>query len=146
MSEPLKSKLEDDLNRARKARDRLRTTVLSSTLAELKNKEIETRRPADDEMVREVLARAVKQRHEAASQMRDAGREELASREEEEAAMLGEFLPPPLTEAQVREMVRELAAAGPSQMGAIMGALVPRIRGRFDGKEASRIVREELES
>lgn len=146
MSEPLKSKLEDELNRARKARDRLRTTVLSSTLAELKNKEIETRRPADDEMVREVLARAVKQRHEAASQMRDAGREELASREEEEAAMLGEFLPPPLTEAQVREMVRELAAAGPSQMGAIMGALVPRIRGRFDGKEASRIVREELES
>ena len=146
MSEPLKSKLEDELNRARKARDRLRTTVLSSTLAELKNKEIETRRPADDEMVREVLAKAVKQRHEAASQMRDAGREELASREEEEAAMLGEFLPPPLTEAQVREMVRELAAAGPSQMGAIMGALVPRIRGRFDGKEASQIVREELES
>ncbi len=146
MSESLKSKLEDELNRARKARDRLRTTVMSSTLAELKNKEIETRRPADDEMVREVLARAVKQRNEAASQMREAGREELASREEEEASILGEFLPPPLAEAEVREMVRELAAAGPSQMGAVMGALMPRIRGRFDGKEASRIVREELES
>jgi uncharacterized protein len=146
VSEPLKSKLEDELNRARKARDRLRTTVMSSTLAELKNKEIETRRPADDEMVREVLARAVKQRNEAASQMREAGREELASREEEEASILGEFLPPPLAEAEVREMVRELAAAGPSQMGAVMGALMPRIRGRFDGKEASRIVREEMES
>jgi uncharacterized protein len=146
VSEPLKSKLEDELNRARKARDRLRTTVMSSTLAELKNKEIETRRPADDEMVREVLARAVKQRNEAASQMREAGREELASREEEEASILGEFLPPPLAEAEVREMVRELAAAGPSQMGAVMGALMPRIRGRFDGREASRIVREEMES
>lgn len=144
MSESLKSRLENELNTARKARDRHRTTVLSSTLAELKNKEIETRRPADDEMVQEVIARAVKQRNEAATQMREGGRPELAAKEEDEAALLGEFLPPPLTEVEVRGMVRELSEGGAAQLGAVMGALMPRIRGRFDGKEASRIVREEL--
>lgn len=146
MSESLKHQLEQELTRARKARDRLRTTVLSSTLAELRNLEIEERSEADDPMVRRVLARAVKQRREAAEQMRSGGREELATKEEEEARILTAFLPEPLAAEEVRAMVREIIEDGVSQMGAVMGRLMPRIQGRFDGGEANRIVREELPS
>ncbi|TVR58964.1 MAG: GatB/YqeY domain-containing protein [Gemmatimonadales bacterium] len=140
----MKAQLEAQLTAARKSRDKLRTTVLSSTLAELRNAEIEAGGTADDEMVKRVLTRALKQRREAAEQMRVGGREELAEREEQEAEILGVFLPPPLSEYEVREMVREIVAAGASQMGAVMGRLMPRIQGRFDGREANRIVREEL--
>ena len=144
VSKPLKSQLEVELTAARKARDKLRTTVLSSTLAELRNAEIDAGETADDEMVKRVVTKAVKQRREAADQMRAGGREELARQEEAEAEILGVFLPPPLSEDEVREMVREFVADGASQMGAVMGRLMPRIQGRFDGKEANRIVREEL--
>lgn len=144
MSQPLKSELEAELTAARKSRNKLRTTVLSSTLAELRNAEIESGGNADDEMVKRVLTRALKQRREAAEQMRAGGRQELAEREDQEAEILSAFLPPPLSEGAVREMVREIVASGASEMGAVMGRLMPRIQGRFDGRQANRIVREEL--
>lgn len=146
MAQPLKARLEEEMSRARKARDRLRTTVLSSTLTELRNVEIEEGRSGDDDMVRRVLSRAVKRRREAAEQMRAGGREELAEREEREAEILGEFLPPPLSEDEVRRMVREILDDGAADMGQVMGRLMPRIQGRFEGRDANRIVREELTS
>ncbi len=144
MTESLKAQLEREMKEARKERDRLRTTVLSSTLSELKNLEIEEGGEADDEMVKRVLTRALKQRKEAADQMRSGGREELARKEEKEAEILAAFLPPPLDQEEVRAMVREIIQDGTTEMGPVMGALMPRIQGRFDGKEANRIVREEL--
>jgi len=144
VTESLKAQLERELREARKKRDRLRTTVLSSTLSELKNMEIEEGREADDEMAKRVLTRALKQRKEAADQMRAGGREELAEKEDREAGILSEFLPPPLDEDEVRAMVREIVEDGTAEMGPVMGRLMPRIRGRFDGKEANRVVREEL--
>jgi len=146
MSNTLKSELERGLAQARKSRDRLRTTVFSSTLAELRNLEIEEKASADDDMVKRVLVRALKQRKEAADQMRAGGREELARKEELEAEILSEFLPPPLSENEVRTRVREIVEGGATDMGAVMGQLMPRIQGRFDGREANRIVREELGS
>lgn len=149
-SDPSSSELHEELrsamNQARRDRDRLRRTVLSSALSEIRNREIEVGRALDDEGVREVLARGVKQRREAATQMRDGGRPELAEREETEAAILGEFLPPELSEEEVRALVREIIESGADEMGPLMGRLMPRIKGRFDGKAASRIVREELEA
>ena len=142
----LKDSLRSDLNDARRGRDRERTLVLSTTLAEVRNREIDTGADLDDEGVRGVLARAVKQRLDAAAQMRDGGRPELAAREEEQAKILRAYLPAELDADQVREMVRELVAAGAGHMGAVMSGLMPKIRGRFDGKAASAIVREELGS
>lgn len=144
MSSSLKKELEDALKTARKSRDRLRVTVLSSTLSELRNLEIEEGQDADDEMVKKVLSRAVKQRKEAADQMLSGGRKELADKEEEEIEVLSQFLPPPLSEDDVRSIVQEIMEDGVDQMGPLMGRLMPRIQGRFDGKEANRIVREEL--
>jgi uncharacterized protein len=141
---PLKSQLQDALNQARKERASLRLSVLSMTLAEIRNREIELGREASDEDIQAVLARAQKQRRETAAQRTEAGRPELAEREEAEAAVLAEFLPTPLSEDEVRARVRELLGEGVRDLGALMGRLMPLTRGRFDGKEANRIAREEL--
>ena len=146
MKASLTERLRSDLNDARRGRDRERTLVLSTTLSEVRNREIEEGAALDDDGVRGVLARAVKQRLDAAAQMRDGGRPELAAREEEQAKILRAYLPAELDENQVREMVRALIAGGAGHMGAVMSGLMPKIRGRFDGKAASAIVREELAS
>lgn len=144
MAETLKHRLREDLNQARKARDRLRTLVLSTTIAELRNHEIENGRDASDDDEVAVLARAIKRRREASEQMRHGGRGELADREEAEAKTLCGYLPAAMSEADVRALVREAVAGGAGQMGAVMRRIMPRIKGRFDGRDANRIVREEL--
>ena len=68
----------------------------------------------------------------------------VSKKESEEAAILQVYLPPALSEADVQAIVREAIEAGATEMGAVMGQIMPKIRGRFDGKEANRIVREEL--
>lgn len=144
MSDDLKSQLQSAMDEARRQRDRLRASVLSTTLSEVRNREIESGGDAHDELVREVLSKAIKQRREAAEQMRSGGREDLAEKEEREAEVLGEFLPPPLQEDEVRAMVREILGEGAEGVGPVMGRLMPRIKGRFDGSRANRIVQEEL--
>ena len=144
MAASLQTEIRGALNKARKQRDRLRTVVLTTILSDIRNREISAGREADDDIVHEVLARGIKQRRESAEQMRAGDRADLALKEESEAEILSEFLPPGLEEEDVRAMVRELVAQGANQMGPLMGQLMPRIRGRFDGKEANRIVREEL--
>ena len=144
MAGALKERIRSDLNEARRAKDRMRTTVLTSTLSEIRNREIEMGRDAEDEDVLGVLSKALKQRREAADQMRTAGREELAEKEEREAEILSEYTPEAMSEDEVRGIVRDIVADGADNMGAVMGALMPRIKGRFDGREANRIVREEL--
>ncbi len=140
----MKSRLQADLNTARKAREKLLTLVLSTTLSEVRNKEIADGKEASDEMVLGVIGKAIKQRRDAATQMRDAGREELAQKEEAEAELLLGYLPEQLSEDDVRDIIRELVATGMTEMGPLMGALMPRLKGRFDGKEANRLVREEM--
>ncbi len=142
----LKSRIQSDLNEARKARDKAKTLVLSTVLSELRNKEIESHGELDDAGVQAVVNRAIKQRRDAAEQMRAGGREELAEHEEAEVALLADYLPPPLSEDEVRGMIRDAIAGGADNMGAVMGRVMPGLRGRFDGKEANRLVREELEA
>ncbi len=144
MKDSLKEQLRTDLNDARRARDKVRTLVLSTTLAELRNREIEAGGALDDDGVRMVVARAIKQRQDAAAQMEKGGRADLAAREREQEGVLRDYLPPELGADEVRAIVRELIDGGAGHIGAVMGGLMPRIRGRFDGRAASAIVREEL--
>ncbi|MGD2047063.1 MAG: GatB/YqeY domain-containing protein [Gemmatimonadota bacterium] len=144
MPSDLKLRIQADLNEARKQRDKERTLVLSTALSEIRNKEIDEGKEVDDDGVVQVLSKGIKQRKDAAEQMRDAGRGELADVEEAQVEVLSEYLPEGLSEDEVRAMVREAIASGADQMGPLMGRLMPQIRGRFDGKEANRIVREEL--
>jgi hypothetical protein len=144
VSSTLKARLRADLDQARRDRDKPRTLVLSTTLSEIRNREIELGEEASDDEVVAALGRAIKQRRDAAEQMRAGGRPELADKERGEAELLTTYLPEQLGEDEVRGIVRELVSGGADQMGAVMAGLMPRIRGRFDGKEANRIVREEL--
>ena len=144
MAESLLEKLRADANAARRERDKLRTLVLTTTLSEVKNRAIELRRDLTDEDVRDMIGRAIKKRREAAEQIRAAGREELAAKEEQEAELLLTYMPAQLSEAEVREYVRAAVASGATTVGAVMSAVMPQVKGRFDGKETNRIVREEL--
>ncbi|MDH5591078.1 MAG: GatB/YqeY domain-containing protein, partial [Gemmatimonadota bacterium] len=92
----------------------------------------------------QVVSRAIKQRRDAADQMRSGGREELAVNEEAQAEVLKTYLPEQLSEDEVRALVRDAIAGGADQMGPLMGVIMPKVRGRFDGKEVNRIVREEM--
>jgi uncharacterized protein len=143
-STTLKERLRADLNAARKDRDKLRTLVLSTFISEVRNREIDLGSEAGDSEVQSLLTTAIKRRREAAEQMRAGQREELALKEEEEATLLQAYLPPQLGEGEVRQMVRDAVAAGSRDLGAVMKAVMPQVKGRFEGKELNRIVREEL--
>lgn len=144
MASILKTRLQDDLKGARKGREKLRTLVLSTTLSDLRNHEIDLGRDAGDEDVLSVITKAVKRRKEAAEQMHAGGRPELAEKEESEAEILSAYLPEALSETEVRSIVEEIVRDGVREMGPVMGRLMPRLKGRFDGREANRIVREVL--
>jgi uncharacterized protein len=144
MSEALKDRLRADLNAARRERDKLRTAVLTMTLAELRNREIELGRDAADADVIEVVNRAVKRRREAADQMAQGGRPELAEKEEQEAKILNGYMPAALGEDEVRALIRGAIDGGADNVGAVMAAIMPKLKGRFDGKEANRLAREAL--
>jgi uncharacterized protein YqeY len=144
VSSDLKVRLQADLNQARKERDKQRILVLSTVLSDIRNKEIDQGIEADDEAVVQVISKGIKQRKDASEQMRAAGRAELAEIEDAQAEVMSAYLPEGLSEEEVRTLVREAIAAGADQMGPLMGRIMPQIRGRFDGKEANRIVREEL--
>ena len=144
MSE-LKERLRNDLNAARRERDKLRTLVFTTILSDLKNREIELGHELADMEVVEVVQRAIKRRREASEQMRAGNRLDLAEKEDAEAEVLNGYLPAQLSEEEVRGFVREAVSSGANNVGAVMGRIMPKIKGVFDGKEANRIVREELE-
>jgi len=144
MPDTLKDTIREDLNAARRERDKPRTMVLTTLLAEIRNKEIDLGRELADGDVHAVVTTAIKRRREAAEQMRAGAREELALKEEQEAAQLQAYLPPQLTEDDVRAMVREAIAGGAKDLGTVMKALTPKTKGLFDGRELNRIVREEI--
>jgi uncharacterized protein len=133
-----------DLIAARKERDKLRTVVLTSFLAEVRNKEIELGGEVGDAEVQALITTAVKRRREAAEQMRSGGREELAVKEDQEAVILQRYLPEQLSEDEVRAMIREAIAGGAADLGGVMKSVIPRTKGRFEGRELNRLVREEL--
>ena len=134
------------MNAARKAQDKSRTLVLGTILANLKNREIDLRRPATDEEVVEVLRKGIKIRREAIEQYQAGGRTDLADVEQAQIAVLEEFLPPAVDPEEIRAAVREVIAGGAKDLGKVMGQIVPRYKGRADGKLINQIVREELQA
>ena len=134
------------MNTARKAQDKDRTLVLGTIIANLKNREIDLRRPATDDEVVEVLRKGIKIRREAIEQYQAGGRTDLAAAEAAQIAVLEEFLPPAVDPEEIRAAVREVIAGGARDLGKVMGQIVPRYKGRADGKVINQIVREELQA
>lgn len=144
--EHLPDRLRAALNEARKKRDAARTLLLSTTLADLKNREIELGHDASDDEAADVLRKGVKKRREAAEAFVKVGRADVAERENTEAKMLEEFLPPAVAADEIRAVVREVIAGGTRDLGKVMGQVMGRFKGRADGKLVNQIVREELAS
>ena len=140
----LGERLQAALNEARKARDQARTLLLSTILADLKNREFELHHPPSDEEAVEVVRRGVKKRHEAAEQFAAGGRQDRAAVELGEVAALEVFLPAQVPPEEIRAAVRAAIAGGATELGKVMGQVMPRFKGRADGKLINQIVREEL--
>ena len=140
--------IEDELKDAMKARDAERRDALRLILNSLKNSEKELQRPLSDDEELQVLQRERKRRIEAAEAFRAGGREEQAKSEENELAVLEEFMPEPLSEDQIEEIVddaiAEVGATSMSDLGRVMADVMPQIAGRADGSVVSQIVREKL--
>jgi uncharacterized protein len=140
----LADRLRAAMNQARKQRDQARTLLLSTILADIKNREIELGKiPTDDETA-DVLRRGIKKRKESVEVYEKAGRTAAAATEAAEIKALEEFLPAAVPPEEIRAIVREAIAAGANDMGKVMGAVMPRFKGRADGKLVNQIVREEL--
>jgi hypothetical protein len=140
----LLGRLQSELNAARKAQQKELTLVLGTTISEARNREIELRRDLTDEDVVEVVRKAIKRRREAVEMYAAAGREDLAARERDEGAMLERYLPPAVDDAELRAAVRAAIDGGATNIGAVMGKVMPQFKGRAEGGTINAIAREEL--
>jgi uncharacterized protein len=140
----LADRLRAAMNEARKQRDQARTLLLSTILSDVKNREIELNRSPTDDETAEVLRRGIKKRREAVEVYEKAGRTDAANVEKAEIKALEDYLPAAVPPDEIRSAVREAIAGGANDMGKLMGAVMPKFKGRADGKLVNQIVREEL--
>lgn len=145
-STSLVTRLQDDLNAARKAQNKPRLLLLGTILSAIKNREIElSRTPTDDEVI-EVIRRGIKTRRESVEQYQKGGRTDLADQESAEIVILQEYLPPDVDPAEIRAAVKAAIESGANEVGKVMAQVMPRFKGRADGKLINQIVREELQA
>jgi uncharacterized protein len=146
----LAEQLSTDLTAAMKARDAETVATLRMLVAAVKTARVAEGAGGEvsDEQVVELLTREAKKRTEAADTYDQAGRSELAAKERSELEIIRRYLPEQLDEAAVRglvdEAIAESGAAGPGDLGKVMSALMPKVKGRADGKQVNAIVRERL--
>lgn len=143
-----KDKISENLRTAMKAGDSASVSGLRMILAAVKNREIEKRGELDDDEYIKVLSTLAKQRGESIEMYEKGGRQDLVEREKAELALIRSFMPEQLSEDElsslIDEAVAEVGALGPRDMGKVMKAVSPRVRGRADGKAVSDLVRKKL--
>ena len=142
------TRIQDELKDAMRDRDNDRRDALRLILSSLQSAEKELQRPLNDQEELQVLQRERKRRMEAAEAFRGGGREEQAAAEEQELAVLEEFMPEPLAEDELEEIVddaiAENGATSLSDLGRVMADVMPQVAGRADGSAVSQLVREKL--
>ena len=142
------ARLEDELKQAMVARDQPRRDALRLILSSLRSAEKELQRPLHDDEELQVLQRERKRRLEAAEAFRGAGREEQARAEKEELAVLEQFMPAPMSEDELEEIIddaiAEVGATSIRDLGRVMADVMPQVSGRADGSVVSQLVREKL--
>src|SRR6266496_1928375 len=142
------ARMEDEVKQATLARDADRRDALRLILSSLRSAEKELQRPLSDDEELQVLQRERKRRIEAAEAFRSGDREEQAAKEEQELAVLEEFMPAPLSEEELEEIVddviAEVGATSLRQLGRVMADVMPQVSGRADGSMVSQLVREKL--
>lgn len=146
----LRERIETDLKTAMKARDTDTVGTLRMALAAIKTEAAAAGSGGQvpDQRVEELLAKEVKQRVESAEAYEAGGRDDLAAKERREVEILRSYLPEQMSDdelaAVVDEAIAEAGATGPGDMGQVMGAVMPKVKGRADGKQVNAMVRERL--
>ena len=139
-----------EMKAAMKARDKERLATIRLIQAEFKRVEVDERIDIDDARALSILDKMVKQRRDSSTQYRDAGREELAAKEDAEIAVIQEFLPEQMSAADIEALIDEalagIDATGMAAMGPLMGAIKPKLQGRADMGEVSKLVKAKLTS
>jgi uncharacterized protein YqeY len=140
----LKERLQEDMKAAMKAREQLKLSVIRLAKAAIMNQEIARGHELDDQEVIEVLAKEMKQRKDSIPEYEKAGRADIVETLKQEMKILEGYLPAQLTEAEVRQIVQEtiaeVGATSKKEMGKVMAALMPKTKGRADGKLVNQIV------
>jgi len=142
---PLVDKIAQDLKEAMKAKDDFRLSCLRMAKTALKNEQVSRGHELSDEEAQAVLMTMVRKGQDAAKEFRTGNRENLALKEEKEVEILYEYLPkqlgPDEVERILKEVIAEVSAQGPKDLGKVMKAVMPRLAGKAQGKEVNEIAR-----
>ena len=145
----LKERIDADYKAAMKVRDAVKVSVLRLLRSAIHNAEIDRQRALTDDEILGVIQSEIRKRRESIEAFQQGVRADLAEREQAELAILEAYLPQPLSRAElevlVRETIREVGALSVRDMGKVMAALMPKVRGRADGREVNELVRQLLE-
>ena len=146
----LRATLDSDLKEAMRNKDVIKRTVLRTVLSEIRNTEIAKQNTLDDSGIEVVITKQAQQRKDSIEAYITAERHDLVDKETQELNILSSYLPEQMSDDEVREIVksviRDLGAENISDMGKVMGAIMPKVRGRADGKVVNGMVTQILKS
>ena len=144
----LKDRLTEAMKDAMRAKEKFRLGVIRMALSEIKRIEVDERVEVEDRRCLQIIDKMVKQRRDAAQQFTDGNRPDLSETELAEVEILKEFLPAPLSDAEIIAMidaaVASTGASGPQGMGQVMGVIKPQVQGRADMQHVSQLVKSRL--
>lgn len=145
----LETKLMDDLKLAMKEKNKVKKSVITLIRAAVKQYEVDNRAKLDDQGIIDIVAKQMKQRKDALEEFIKAGREDLISQTREEIEMLKDYLPAQLSEEDIESIVvdtiKEIEASSMKEMGKVMSALMPKVKGKADGKIVNELVKKHLQ-
>lgn len=144
----LTKQLDQDMKLALKSKDKNRLSTIRMLKSAIKKEEINKKQSLNDDEVIAVIMREVKQRKDSIAQYEQAGRGDLADKEKAEIEVLAAYLPEPLSDEELKDLVKqviqEVGATSKADIGKVMGAIIPKVKGRADGRQVNRIVQEML--
>ena len=145
----LSERLNEDMKQAMKSKDKHLLSTIRMVRSTIKNLEIDLKRTLDDNEVLDILSREIKQRKDALQEFEKAGRDDLVANANAEIEIIGKYLPEQLSEEEIKvivqQTIQETGASSKAEMGKLMSALMPKVKGRADGKLVNQVVQQFLQ-
>lgn len=145
----LSERLNEDMKQAMKSQDKFKLSTIRMVRATIKNLEIDLKRTLNDNEVLDILSREIKQRKDALQEFEKAGRDDLAESVKAEVEIIAEYLPEQLSEEEIKvivqQTIQETGASSKAEIGKVMSALMPKVKGLADGKLVNQVVQQLLQ-
>ncbi|WP_438346879.1 GatB/YqeY domain-containing protein [Paenibacillus sp. FA6] len=145
----LSERLNEDMKQAMKSRDKFKLSTIRMIRSTIMNLEIDLKRTLDDSEVLDILGREIKQRKDALQEFEKAGRDDLVANAKAEIEIVGQYLPTQLSEEEIKvivqQTIQETGASSKAEMGKLMSALMPKVKGLADGKLVNQLVQQFLQ-